>query len=79
MRTSKHFLLAALFGAFSAIVATVVYLIITALMGTTIGGAVLLSAAFDGIAIFIVGFLTVLFVWPRIGFDPFDSHPRKTT
>jgi hypothetical protein len=71
--------LAVLFGAFSGTLAIVVQLGATAIMGVTLTGETLLSAVFGGIGVFAVGVLTVLFVWPRIGFDPFDSHTHKPT
>ena len=79
MDKSRYIALAVLFGAFTAIVAMVVQIIATALMGTSITAGTFLSAAVSGAFIFVVSFLTVLFVWPRIGFDPFDSHTHDPT
>lgn len=79
MGKTRHITLAALFGAFTAIVAMVTQIIVTAIISTSLTGETLVSAAFGGAAVFVVSFLTVLFVWPRIGFEPFDSHTHETT
>ncbi len=77
MRKPRYLVLAVLYGAFSAVVATLVSVLAAALMGTSMTGQTLISALIVGIGVFVVGVLTVLFVWPRIGFDPFDSHPHE--
>jgi hypothetical protein len=81
MDKTKHVTLAVLFGAFTALVAVVVQIVAMALMGTSISitAHTLISAAVSGACIFVVSCLTVLFVWPRIGFDPFDSHTHEPT
>jgi hypothetical protein len=77
MGKTRHITLAVLFGAFTGLVAMVVQLIAMAIMGTSLTGETLVSAPVGGASVFVVSFLTVLFVWPRIGFEPFDSHPHK--
>jgi hypothetical protein len=77
MGKGRQVTLAVLFGAFTALVAMVTQIIVTALMGTSVTGETLVSAAFGGAAVFVVSFLTVLFVWPRIGFVPFDPPVHK--
>jgi hypothetical protein len=79
MDKTRHIKLAVLFGSSTAIVAMVVQISAMALMGTSITSEVLISAAVGGGCIFVVSFLTVLFVWPRIGFEPFDSHTHEPT
>ena len=79
MGKTRHFTLAALFGAFTAMVAMATQIIVTAIMGTAVSSETLVAAAIGGVAVFVVSFLTVLFVWPRIGFEPFDSHTHETT
>lgn len=79
MHKTRHIRLAVLFGAFTAIVAMVVQLIALVLMGVSVTTATFISAAVGGVCIFVVSFLTVIFVWPRIGFDPFDSHTHEPT
>jgi uncharacterized membrane protein YdbT with pleckstrin-like domain len=79
MGRTRHITLAVLFGAFTAIVAMVVQISVTAIMGTSVTRETLISAAVGGALIFVVSFLTVLFVWPRIGFEPFDSHMHEPT
>jgi hypothetical protein len=76
-RPLRHLQLAALVGAFTALVALVVQLVATALMGTAVTADTLVSAAVSGACIFVVSGLTVLFVWPRIGFAPFASHRHE--
>ncbi len=75
----RHLKLAVLFGAFAGIVAMVVQVGATAILGISMTRETLVSAALGGVGVFVVSFLTVLFVWPRIGFDPFDSHTHETT
>ncbi len=75
----RHLKLAVLFGAFAGIVATVVQVGATAILGISMTRETLVSAAMGGVGVLVVSFLTVLFVWPRIGFDPFDSHTHETT
>lgn len=75
----RHVKLAVLFGVFTAVVGMVTQLFVTAIMGASLTGETLVSAAVGGACMFVVSFLTVLFVWPRIGFEPFDSHTRETT
>lgn len=77
MHRTRYIKLAAVFGAFTAIVAMVVQVIAMVLMGTLVTAETLIAAAVNGVCIFVVSFLTVLFVWPRIGFDPFDSHTHE--
>lgn len=79
MDKTRHIKLAVLFGAFTALVAVVVQLGALALMRTSISAETLVSAGVSGTCIFVVSCLTVLFVWPRIGFDPFDSHTHEPT
>lgn len=79
MGKTRHITLAVLFGAFTALVALVVQLLATAIMGTSLTRETLLGAAIGSACIFVVSVLTVLFVWPRIGFEPFDSHTHKPT
>ncbi len=79
MDKTRHITLAVVFGAFTAVVAMVVQFGVMALLDTSITAHSLISAAVGGACIFIVSFLTVLFVWPRIGFDPFDSHTHEPT
>ncbi len=79
MGKTRHITLAALFGAFTAMVAMVTQIIVTAIMGTAVTSETLVAAAIGGAAVFVVSFLTVLFVWPRIGYEPFDSHTHETT
>ncbi len=76
MGKTRHIQLALLFGAFTAIVAMVVQLIALAIMDASLTHETFISAAVGGACIFVASFLTVLFVWPRIGFVPFDSHPH---
>jgi hypothetical protein len=78
-RPIRHIQLAVLFGAFTALVAMVVQIVALALMGTSVTAETLISGAVSGACIFVVSFLTVLFVWPRIGFDPFASHTHELT
>jgi hypothetical protein len=77
MGKGRQVTLAVLFGAFTGILAMVVQLMALALMGTSVTGEALVSAASGGAVVCMVSALTVLFVWPRIGFVPFDAHPRK--
>jgi hypothetical protein len=79
MHKTRQIKLAVLFGAYSAIVAMLVQIVATALMGTIVSGKTFLSMGIDGAVFFIVSFLTVLFVWPRIGFEPLDSHRHEST
>lgn len=79
MDKTRHITLAGLFGAFTAIVAMIVQIIAAVFMGTSVTTKTLISAAVSGACIFVVSCLTVLFVWPRIGFDPFDSHTHEPT
>jgi hypothetical protein len=79
MDKSRYITLAGLFGAFTAIVAMIVQLIAMVLMGTAVTTNTLSSAAVSGACIFVTSFLTVLFLWPRIGFDPFGSHTHEPT
>jgi CBS domain containing-hemolysin-like protein len=79
MHKTRHIKLAVLFGAYSAILVMLVSIAATALMGTSVSGKTLLSAAIDGAVFFIVSFLTVLFVWPRIGFEPLDFQRHEHT
>jgi hypothetical protein len=79
MDKTRQITLGALFGAFTGIVAMVVQVMSMALMGTAVTGETVFSAAWGGASVFVVSFLTVLFVWPRIGFKPFDSHTHETT
>ncbi len=79
MGKTRHITLAALFGAVTSMVAMVTQIIVTAIMGTSVTSETLVAAAIGGAAIFVVSFLTVLFVWPRIGFEPFDSHTHEAT
>ena len=79
MGKARYVKLAALFGAFTAVVGMVTQLIVSAIMGTSLTSEALVSAAVGGACLFVVSVLTVLFVWPRIGFDPFGSHPHETT
>jgi hypothetical protein len=77
MDKTRYIALAGLFGAFTAVVGMVVQLIAITFMGTSLTGKTLISAVVSGACMFAVSFLTVLFVWPRIGFDPFDSHTHE--
>ena len=79
MHKNRHIKLAVLFGAYSAILVMLVSIGSTALMGTSVSGNIFWSAVFDGAIFFIISCLTVLFVWPRIGFEPLDSHTHETT
>jgi hypothetical protein len=79
MGKTRHFTLAALFGAFTAMVAMVTQIIVMAIMGTPVTSDTLVAAVVGGATVFVVSVLTVLFVWPRIGFEPFDSHTHETT
>lgn len=79
MGKARYVKLAVLFGAFTAVVGIVTQLLVAAIMGTSLTSDTLVSAAVGGACLFVVSFLTVLFVWPRIGFDPFGSHPHETT
>ena len=79
MDKRRHITLAVLFGAFTALVAVVVQIVALALMGTSITAETLVSAVVSGACIFVVSCVTVLFVWPRIGFDPFDSRTHDPT
>jgi len=72
MGKTRHITLGVLFGAFTGIVAMVVQIMSMALMGKAVTSETLVSAAWGGASVFVVSFLTVLFVWPRIGFKPFD-------
>ncbi len=75
----RHLTLAVLFGAFAGIVAIVVQVAATAILGISMTRETLVSAAVGGVGVFVVSLLTVLFVWPRIGFYPFDSRTHETT
>ncbi len=77
MHKTRHVKLALLFGLYSALVATIVSIVAAVILGIPIGDKALISAASSGVGVFVVGFLTVLFVWPRIGFDPFDSRRHE--
>jgi hypothetical protein len=79
MGKTRPITLAALFGAFTAMVAMVTQIIVTAIMGTAVTSETLVAAVIGGAGVFIVSFLTVLFVWPRIAFEPFESHTHETT
>ena len=79
MDKTRYIALAGLFGAFTAIVGMLVQLIAITLLGTSLTAKTLITAAVSGACMFVVSFLTVLFVWPRIGFDPFDSHTHEPT
>lgn len=79
MDKTRHLTLAVLFGAFTAFVGMVVQGVALAFMGASITRDVVISVAVGGACIFVVSCLTVLFVWPRIGFDPFDSHTHEST
>lgn len=79
MGKTRHVRLAVLFGVFTAVVGMVTQFIVAAIMGASLTGETLVSAVVGGACLFVVSFLTVLFVWPRIGFDPFDSHTHETT
>jgi F0F1-type ATP synthase assembly protein I len=72
-KKTRHIKLALLFGAFTALVAVVVQIIAMAIMDAPVTHDTFVSAAVGGACIFVVSVLTVLFVWPRIGFEPFDS------
>lgn len=79
MGKTRYIKLAVLFGIFTAVVGMVTQLIVTSIMGASLTGEILVSAAVGGACMFVVSFLTVLFVWPRIGFEPFDHHTHETT
>ncbi len=79
MSRGRHLKLAALFGGLAGIVAMAVQIIATAIMRTSVTRETVVAAAIGGVAVFVISFLTVLFVWPRIGFEPFDSHTDTTT
>jgi hypothetical protein len=79
MHRTRYIKLAVAFGAFVTIVGMVVQIIAMALMGTLVTAEILISAAVSGACMFVVSFLTVLFIWPRIGFDPFESHTHERT
>jgi hypothetical protein len=79
MHRTRHIKLAVVFGAFTAIVGMVVQIIAIALMGTLVTAETLRAAVVSGACMFVVSFLTVLFIWPRIGFDPFESHTHERT
>jgi hypothetical protein len=76
MDKTRHIKVALLFGAFTAIIAMVVQIIAMAMIDASVTSKTFIAAAVDGACIFVASFLTVLFVWPRIGFVPFDSHPH---
>jgi hypothetical protein len=79
MSKTRHIRLAAVFGGIAGIVAMCVQILVMALTGTAVTRELLVDAAVGGAGVFVVSILTVLFVWPRIGFEPFDSHPHETT
>ena len=65
--------LAIAYGIYSAVTVTFVFLIATALINHGINQQALIEAMVNALLFFIIGVLTVRFVWPRIGFRPFGE------
>ncbi len=79
MGKTSYIKLALVFGAFTAIVAMVVQIIAMAIMDAFLTHETFISAAVGGACIFVASFLTVVLVWPRIGFEPFAPNTHEPT